>query len=63
MADHPWLAILKGMWALSPDATALERMLAWRPTTGDGWRFRAKKLMELRQQAEPTGDGNPATTS
>jgi hypothetical protein len=50
------------MWALEPSATPMERLLAWRPTTGDGWRFRAQQIARLRREKEePTGDGDPAT--
>jgi hypothetical protein len=49
MIEDPWLEILQAMWTLPRDAAPLERLLAWRPTTGDGWRFRAKKLQELRR--------------
>ena len=51
MAEDPWLEVLANMWALPIDATPLQRMLAWRPMTGDGWRFRAQQLKKL--QAPP----------
>ena len=67
MSEHPWLTILRAMWNLSPDATPLQRLLVWRPTTGDGWRFRAMKLRELGvHHASPprqNADGNPTTTA
>ena len=64
MDEDPSLKILEAIRTLPPDATALQRLLAWRPTTGDGWRFRMKQIQKLRrEQEEPTGDGNPATTS
>jgi len=49
-----YLEILLAMWALPRDATALERLLVWRPTTGDGWRFRAEKLRELGHPSPPS---------
>jgi hypothetical protein len=61
-ADAWGLEILQAMWALEPSATPMERLLAWRPTTGDGWRFRAQQIARLRREKEePTGDGDPAT--
>jgi hypothetical protein len=50
MTEDPWLEILQAMWVLEPSATPLERLLAWRPTTGDGWRFRAQQLAKLRRE-------------
>jgi hypothetical protein len=62
MAEDPRLETLEIMWALPFDATPLQRLLAWRPMTGDGWRFRAKKLRELGVHHSASYDAPPSST-
>ena len=65
---------LERAWALPSEATPLERLLAFRPKSGPGWRHRNFLIHKLcREQGlplpwedqqpgdvKPTGDGEPS---
>jgi hypothetical protein len=45
---------LERAWDLPPDATALDRLLAWKPQTPAGYRFRNMLIARLcREQGLP----------
>ena len=62
---------LERAWALPSDATPLQRLLAYAPKTGAGWRHWHYLVYRLcREQGLPLpwkdqrpGNGNPTTTS
>jgi hypothetical protein len=63
MAEDELLAILENMWALRPDATPLQRLLAWRPLTGEGWRHRAREIDRLRREQRSLEDRDTPASS